>query len=97
MTKKTLYYIVEIDLSKERSVNQPYELGAQKNFIYILTCSGTAQMSISGGDYFPLRVGLRIILSPEEQREFEVINEAQPGKNLVLFLGTQKQCEVKNG
>lgn len=94
MNRKPLYHIIPIDLGVERTKSKPYELGTQKDYIFILTCSGTAQMSISGGDFFPLKEGMQILLPPE-LKEIEITNETQIGKNLTLFLGTQKQCEVK--
>lgn len=94
MSQKPLYFVISLDLEEERSQNKPYILFNTKDYFYILTLTGEAELSVNDEDYFPLKQGMRILLPKEERKNFKVINSSQPGKNLTFLLGTQGEFEV---
>lgn len=96
MNGKVLYHVISLNLGEERSESRPYEIRTDKDYLFILSLDGSASLSISGGDFFPLKEEMRILL-PSEQKEIEIINPSQVEKSLQLFVGEKGKCEVKNG
>lgn len=91
---KQKYFIVNLDLETARTKSEPYELRTAKDSLFVLALSGNASISIEHGEFFDLQAGMKILLQENEQKEIEIINESQESKSLVLFLGTQKKCQI---
>lgn len=97
MSEKSLYHIIKVDLAEKRTKSQPYEItvGKGKDYIYILSLTGTAQASIYNGEFFDLAQGMKIVLEKDQRQTIEVVNPSQVNKNLIFFIGTQGKCEVE--
>lgn len=93
MSEKSLYFIVPIDLAKKRTTSSPHEFSTTKDYLFVLSLTGTAEISINNGDFFPLQAGMRILLEKDERKNIEITNNSQPGKSLTVFLGTRGKCE----
>ena len=91
---KQKYFIVSLSLDIARTKSEPYELRTDKDSLFVLTLSGNASISIDHNDFFSLGQNMRIKLERETRKEIEVINTSQPGKNLIIFVGTQKKCQI---
>lgn len=90
---KQNYFIITLDLDTARSQSQPYEVRTKKDCLFVLSLSGTAQISIDHGEFFPLHARMKILLEKDERKEIEIVNISQPG-SLLLFLGSQAKCEI---
>jgi len=94
MSEKSLYFIIPLDLTRERTESSPHEFSTTKDYLYVLELTGTASISIQNGDFFLLQAGMKILLQTDERKNVEIINNSQPGKSLILFLGIREKCEV---
>lgn len=91
---KQKYFILSLDLDTRRTKSEPYELRTEKDSLFVLALSGNASISIDHNDFFSLGQNMRIELEPNTRKEIEIINESQESKSLVLFVGTQKKCQI---
>jgi len=97
-----LYNYIHIPLGQEHRENAdstlgPYQLLTKRNFIYVMSLDGTASLAFSEdgqGNFFPLRQGMKIRMSGK-RKKILIVNEAQAGKNLYIFLGRQRDAEIR--
>lgn len=92
---KEKYFIVSLGLNTARTKSSPYELRTEKDCLFVLALSGNASISIDHGEFFDLQAEMKISLQPNEQKEIEIINSSQPGKSLILFIGTRGKCTLQ--
>lgn len=99
---RTLYHVEEIPLDDERLQDANGDLGPREilsNFdcLTVLYLDGTAQISFSlegREDFFDLVQGMRLYMPKEGRKRILIINSAQAGKTLTLFLGYDDKAEV---
>jgi hypothetical protein len=94
MSEKSLYFIIPVDLGEHRTESSPYEFSTTKDCLSVLSLTGLAEISINNGDFFDLAQEMKILLEKDKRKNIEIINTSQPGKNLIIFVGTQKKCQI---
>jgi len=98
----TLYQVEQVDLGDERIENANGDLGPREIFsefdcVTVLYLDGEAQISFSlegREDYFDLVQGMRLYMPKKGRKRVLIINSAQAGKTLTLFLGYEDKAEV---
>ncbi|NVM22984.1 MAG: hypothetical protein HWN68_14535 [Desulfobacterales bacterium] len=97
-----LYQVEEIDLGSERLEDADGDIGPREIFsefdcVTVLHLDGEAQISFSlegREDFFDLVQGMRVYMPKEGRKRVLVINQSQPTKKLILFLGYQGRSEI---